>query len=204
MPARIIPRFRMGVMSGFGGSVNTTFFTDKDAEPGIVRLAAVVLWRRPRTATRTETTPPLWHAPDGWSGARSEDGREVLYHQGRRVVHVLDREYALPSTGEALLLLIDESAPEATSHVIRVHTLLPKRKCNRSLTTHLTSRRGLNCSMRHIAPKARRGTRPSPLIRPSKPSWRRAPAITPIRDLVRWHEGLMQRLAGFRALYVGL
>lgn len=97
-----------GVISGFGGGVDTTFFTDSDAQPGGIRLAAVVIWRRPSTATRREDPPRPWQAPDGWSGARGDDGREVLYHRERRVVRVLEREYALPSTGEALVLLIDE------------------------------------------------------------------------------------------------
>ena len=38
-------------------------------------------------------------------------------------MRVLEREYPLPSTGEALLLLIDEGAPGAAPPAVGVHTL---------------------------------------------------------------------------------
>jgi hypothetical protein len=112
-----------GVISGFGGPVDTTCFTDHDAQLGSERLAAVVIWRRPSAATNARVALAPWRAPDGWSGARSDDGREVLYHRDRRVVRVLEREYSLPSTADALLLLIGEPAPGASSPEIGVHTL---------------------------------------------------------------------------------
>ena len=111
------------VISGFGGAVNTASFTESGAEPGSVRLAAVVIWRRPPASMRPEGPPTPWRAPDGWSGGRSDDGREVLYHDGQRVVRVLEQEYPLPPTGEALLLLIDEPAPGAAPPAVGVHTL---------------------------------------------------------------------------------
>ena len=112
-----------GVITGFGGPVNTTSFTESAAEPGSIRLAAVVIWRRPPAPTPPEGPPAPWRAPDGWSGGRSDDGREVLYHDGRRVVRVLEQEYPLPPTGEALLLLIDEPAPGAAPPAVGVHAL---------------------------------------------------------------------------------
>lgn len=114
-----------GVISSFGSPVSTTCFTDDDAQPGRVRLAAVVIWRRPRpsTAKRPEDPPPPWQAPDGWSGAGGDDGREVLYHRKRRVVRVLEQEYPLPSTGEALLLLIDEPEPGVSLPAVGIHAL---------------------------------------------------------------------------------
>jgi hypothetical protein len=114
-----------GVISGFGGPVNTTCFTDSDADSGSSRLAAVVIWRRAPTAVSLGVAPTPWQAPDGWSGGRSDDGREVLYHRVRRVVRALEREYALPlpSTTHALLLLIDEPSPGASPPAIGVHTL---------------------------------------------------------------------------------
>ena len=112
-----------GVISGFGGPVDTICFTDSDAQPGSSRLAAVVIWRRPPTAISPGVPPNPWQAPDGWNGVRSDDGREVLYHRGRRVVRVLEREYPLPSTNEALLMLIDEPAPGASPPVVAVHAL---------------------------------------------------------------------------------
>jgi len=112
-----------GVISGFGGPINTTSFTESGAEPGSIRLAAVVIWRRPPAPMRAERPPTPWRAPDGWSGGRSDDGREVLYHDGRRVVRVLEQEYPLPPTGEALLLLIDDPAPGAAPPGVGVHTL---------------------------------------------------------------------------------
>ena len=38
-------------------------------------------------------------------------------------MRVLEREYPRPSTGEALLLLIDEGAPGAAPPTVGVHTL---------------------------------------------------------------------------------
>lgn len=106
-----------GVISYFGGRVDTTCFTDSGAEPGSIRLAAVVIWRCPPVATSTSVPAAPWQAPDGWSGARIDDGHEVLYHRRRGVVRVLAVEYPLPSTGEALLLLVDEPG------AVAVHTL---------------------------------------------------------------------------------
>ena len=113
-----------GVISGFGGPVNTTCFTDSDVEPRSNRLTAVVIWRRPPTPASVQVPPAASRIPDGWSGARSDDGREVLYHRQRRVVRVLDREYPLPSTGEALLLLIDERALGEAAPTVGVHALV--------------------------------------------------------------------------------
>lgn len=131
-----------GVTSGFGGPVYTVCFTESGTEPGSSRLAAVVIWRRPHAMSGHREPQPLitppadsstsapvfpiaprlpWQPPDGWDGGRSDDGREVLYHQQRGVVRVLEREYPLPSTGEALLLLIDERATGAAA--VGVHTL---------------------------------------------------------------------------------
>jgi len=112
-----------GVITSFGGPVNTTCFTDSGAEPGSIVLAAVVIWRRLPGATSPTVPRSPWRAPDGWSGGRSDDGREVLYSEKRRVVRVLEREYPLPSAGEALLLLIDERAVGASPAAVGVHSL---------------------------------------------------------------------------------
>jgi hypothetical protein len=47
----------------------------------------------------------------------------VLYHRAQRIVRVLGRDYSLPSTGEALLLLIDDRAPEEDAPSVAVHAL---------------------------------------------------------------------------------
>ena len=112
-----------GVISAFGGLVDTTCFTDRDAQSDHIRLVAVVIWRRPPTATSGRRPATPWQAPEGWNGARSDDGREVLYHPQRRVIRVLERDYTLPSRDEALLLLIDEPAPGASPAAVAVHTL---------------------------------------------------------------------------------
>jgi hypothetical protein len=112
-----------GVISSFGGPVNTTCFTEVAAGIGASRLVAVVIWRRRPTATSAPISLTPWQAPDGWSGAHGDDGREVLYHRDRRVVRVLERDYPLPTTSEALLLLVDEPTPGASLPAVGVHTL---------------------------------------------------------------------------------
>lgn len=112
-----------GVISAFGGLVDTTCFTDNDSQSDNILLVAVVIWRRPATASSGTGPRPPWQVPKGWSGVRGDDGREVLYHRQRRVVRVLEREYTLPPRGEALLVLIDEPAPGVSPPAVGVHTL---------------------------------------------------------------------------------
>jgi hypothetical protein len=87
-----------------------------------VLIAAVVWHSAQREASsalpafrRGPWLEPLNYAsgtiPDAmlWSGASGGYGEQTtLFHEERRVVRVLDREYAVPARGETLVLLIDE------------------------------------------------------------------------------------------------
>jgi hypothetical protein len=130
----------MGVTSGYGDGVNTVYFTDDDASENANRLAAVVVWRSDWPPSRSPrrgvlqtmrdlvkkpgTKFHLGRSAGSWSGSSGPNGeRDTRYNRERRVVRVLDREYALPEPGRTLVILIDERGQAGETPSVRVRVI---------------------------------------------------------------------------------
>jgi hypothetical protein len=131
-----------GTMAEFGGRVGVTYFSDDvHGEPRSTRLAAAIAWRKDGSAVQKDRKP-LWQVlsllfrsfrkpkanwsafPNGWSGGAGEGEDQILYDSNRRVVRVRGREFALPTEGRTLILLVDEAgSPPRSEPMFTMHSI---------------------------------------------------------------------------------
>ena len=85
------------------------FFTEGMRDGTGERLVAAVFWRR---ASNNDHPPPPHvpgsNEPERWTGSFGSGHSRVRYSAERRVIRILDRDYALPGEDEALLLLLED------------------------------------------------------------------------------------------------
>jgi hypothetical protein len=140
----------MGGVYGDGGlDYELDYFTERSADPPADHVTAVVAWRGgcrraapPWTTRRGRALAWLrgalgrpdagadWLPPPGWDAASDLGGpREVLHSGSRRAVRVGGREYAFPTDGRTLVLLVDDQPTPGAgepSVTVRAVTVPPR------------------------------------------------------------------------------
>lgn len=127
------------------GDFELSYFTVRAGTPPHEHVAAVVAWqRRPeprpslwrrvreRMAMRgaASSPPPVRHTPPGWTGATDPGGpHEVLHDRTRGRVRVAGREFACPTDGRTLVLLVDGRDAAGVARIAEHAVVVPVVPC---------------------------------------------------------------------------